>query len=150
MTGLSDLVGGFTGRSVWLPLVSQWAWLWCRQISTRGLTVVCPGGFGIGYICHAIVKSSSLDTAPVTGSLLFTAPVCRLSVYCAAGLSSCVLFSCSDCIPLAVCQVFLQRVSVDFVMATDGDAPARARSGITFGVTLEVPWKLMYTFIWTV
>ena len=90
VTGLSYLVGGFTGRSVWLPLVSRWAWLWCRQISVRGLTVVCPGGFGIWYKCRAMAGSSSLDTAPVTGSLLFTAPVCRLTVYCAAGLSWCV------------------------------------------------------------
>ena len=31
-------------------------------------------------ICRAIAGSSSLDTAPVTGSLLFTAPVCCLIV----------------------------------------------------------------------
>ena len=30
---------------------------------------------------------------------------------------------------------------MDFAMATDGDPPAEARSGITFDVTLEVPWN---------
>ena len=114
------------GRSVWLPLVMRWAWLWCQQISARGLTVVCPGGLGIGYKCCTVAGSSSLDTAPVTGLFLFNAPVCRLTVYCAAGLPCCVLISCSDCIRLAVCRVLLQRVSVDFVMATDGDVPAEA------------------------
>ena len=27
VSGLSDLVGGSTGRSEWLSLMSQWAWL---------------------------------------------------------------------------------------------------------------------------
>ena len=132
---------------MWLPLVMRWAWLWCRQISARGLTVVCPGGLGIGYKCRAVAGSSSLDTAPVTGSLLFNAPVCRITVDCAAGLPCCALISCSDCIRLAVCRVFLQRISVDFVMATDVDAPAEARSGITFGVTLEVPWNAPQAYV---
>ena len=95
----------------------------------------------------AVAGSSSLDTAPVTGSLLFNAPVFRLTVYCAAGLPYCMLISCSDCIRLAVCRVFFQQVSVDFVMATDGDALAEARSGITFGVTLEVPWNAPEAYV---
>ena len=99
-------------------------------VSARGLTVACHGGLGIGCKCCAVAGSSSLDTAPVIGSLLFNAHVCRLSLLCRC----CVLISCSDCIRLAVCRVFLQRVSVDFVMAT-------RRSGITFDVTLEVPWN---------
>ena len=36
---------------------------------------------------------------------------------------------------------------MDFVMATDGDAPAEARSGITFGVTLEVPWNAPEAYV---
>ena len=27
VTGVSDLVGGSTGRSVWVSLTSRWAWL---------------------------------------------------------------------------------------------------------------------------
>ena len=108
---------------------------------TRGITVICPGVFGIGYKGRALTGSSSLDTAPVTGSLLFNAPVCHLAVYCAVGFSLCVLFGGCDSIWLAVFGLFVRRVSVYFVMATDGDATAGARSGITFGVTLDVPWK---------
>ena len=141
VTGLSDLVGGSMGRSEWLSLMSRRVWLWCQQISVRGITVICPGVFGIGYKGRALARSSSLDTAPVTGSLLFNAPVCRHAVNCAAGFSSCVLFGGCDSIWLAVFGLFFRRVSVDLVMATDGDAMAGAQSGITFGVTLDVPWN---------
>ena len=41
----------------------------------------------VWYKGRAITGSSSLDIVPVTGSLLFNAPVCRLAVYCAAGFS---------------------------------------------------------------
>ena len=33
------------------------------------------------------------------------------------------------------------------MMATDSDAPAGARSGITFGVTLELPWKVPEAYV---
>ena len=32
-------------------------------------------------------------------------------------------------------------------MTTDGDTPAEARSGITFGVTLEVPWNAPEAYV---
>ena len=38
-------------------------------------------------------------------------------------------------------RLFFRRVSVDCVMATDSDATAGAQSGITFDVTLDVPWN---------
>ena len=92
------------GCSELLLLVSLWAWLWCHQISMHGGAVICPGVFGIGYKGRALTGSSSLDAAPVTGSLLFNAPVCHLAICCAAGFSSCgsvvVTVSgllCSDC-----------------------------------------------------
>ena len=100
--GLSNRVGSTMGRSEWLSLVSRWAWLWCHQISMRRITVICPGVFGIGYNGRALTGSSSLDTAPVTGSLLFNARVCHLAVCCAAGFSSCVLCGGGDNIWLAV------------------------------------------------
>ena len=31
VTGLSDLVGGSTGHSEWMLLMSWWAWLWCSR-----------------------------------------------------------------------------------------------------------------------
>ena len=69
--GLFDCGGGPVGCSDWL--------------SVHGAVVVCPGGVRIGYIRRALTESSSLDAAPVTGSLVFSAPVCCLAVYCAAG-----------------------------------------------------------------
>ena len=108
VTWLSSLVGGFLGRSVSLPLVSRWAWLWCHQISTCGLTVVCSGGFGIVYKCCAVAGSSSLDTAPVSSDWVTSLRhFCMLPyrlLYC--GFRWCVLIECSDCLRLAVCQAF--------------------------------------------
>ena len=145
VTWLSSLVGSFSGHSVWLPLVSRWAWLWCHPNGAHGHPVVCSGGFGIVYKCCAVAGSSSLDTVPVTGSLRFAASVRRLIVSQAAGFRWCVLIECNNCLRLTVCRAlrFLQRLRVDFVMATGGDTPAEARSGITFGVTLEVPWNAL-------
>ena len=60
VTGLSSLVGGFTGRSVWLPLVSRWAWLWCRQISACGLTVVSGSGINVAWWPGVLHFSSPL------------------------------------------------------------------------------------------
>ena len=104
--GLSDRVGGSMRCAEWLLLVSWWAWLWCRQISARGAAVICPCAVGIGYKGHSLAGSSSIDAAPVTGSLLFYCPVCRLTVCCAAGFSSWVFFGGSDCIWLAVFGLF--------------------------------------------
>ena len=125
--GISDRVGGAMGCSDWLLLVLRWAWLWCHQIGTRGVAVACPCEVGIGYKNRAL-----------TGSLLFYAPVCWLTVCCAAGFSSWVLFGGSNCIWLAVLRLFSWRVSVICVMATDSDAAAGDRPGITFDVMLEL------------
>ena len=119
---------------------------WCRGgrgygVIRLGAAVVCPCEVGIGYKSHALTGSSSFHAAPVTGSLLFYAPVCRLAVCSAAGLFSWVLFGGSDCIRLAMCGLFFRRVGVICVMATDGDAAAGGRPGITFDVTLDVPWN---------
>ena len=101
------------------------------------------------YKCRAVAGSSSLDTAPVTGSLLYAAAVCRLTGSRAAVFCLCVLIECSDCLRLAVCRVlrFLQRLRVNFVMATGSDTPAEARSGVTFDVTLEVPWNAPEAYV---
>ena len=79
-----------------------------------GAVVVCPGGVRIVYIRRALTGSSSTDVAPVTGSLVFCAPVCYIAVYCAAVFYSCLLFGGTDCVWLSV--------SVDWIMATDGAA----------------------------
>ena len=92
------------------------------------------------YIRRALTGSSSLDAVPVTGSLLFYAPVCCLAVCCAAEFSSWVLFGGIDGIWLAGHGLFSRQVSVPLVMATDSAATAGGRAGITFGVELVVPW----------
>ena len=69
----------------------------------RGAVVVCPGGVSIIYIGRARTGSSSLDAAPVTGSLVFSTPVYCLAVYCAAGFYSWLLFGGADCVWLAGC-----------------------------------------------
>ena len=58
-----------------------------------------------------------------------------------------MLFGGCDIIWLAVFGLFFRRVSVDCVMATDGDATAGARSGIAFDVTLEVPWNALEAIV---
>ena len=98
-----------------------------------------PRGSRIMYIRLALYGSSSLDAAPVTGSLLFYVPVCCLAVCCAAEFSSWVLFGGADCIWLAGRGMFFWQVGVTSVMATDS-AAAGGRAGITFGVELVVPW----------
>ena len=122
-------VGGSMKRAEWLSLVSGWAWLWCRQISARGAAVICPCAVGIGYKGRSLAGSCSIDAEPVTGSLLFYAPVCRLTVCVPLdflrGCSSAVLtvsgLLCLDC--------FFRRVSVNCVMVTDSDAAAGGGGG---------------------
>ena len=40
----------------------------------------------------------------------------------------------------AVCGLFLRRVGVTWIMATDSTAATGGRAGITFDVELVVPW----------
>ena len=126
MIGLFDCGGGPADCSDWL--------------SVRGSVVVCPGRIRIIFIRRARTGSSSLDAAPVTGSLVLSAPVYGLAVYCAAGFYSCLLFGCIDCVWLAGCGFIFQPVRVDLSMATYGAAVVDGRAGITFGVELYVPW----------
>ena len=52
---------------------------------------------------------------PVTGSLVLSSPVYCLAVYCAAGLSSWLLFGGTDCVWLAGRGIFFRRVRVDLI-----------------------------------
>ena len=72
--GLFDCGGGPVGCADWL--------------SVRGVVVVHPGGVRIIYIRRARTGSSSLDAAPVTGSLVCSVPVYCLAGYCTAGFYS--------------------------------------------------------------
>ena len=81
--------------------------------------VIRPGGVRIIYIRRAQTGSSLLDAAPVTGSLVFSVPVYCFAGYCAAGFYL-WLFGGTECVWLAGCGLFCQRVRVDLSMATDG------------------------------
>ena len=118
--------GGPVGCSGWLRV--------------RCEVVISPGGVRIGYIRGALIGKSSTDAAPVTGSLVFSAPLDSLDVYCAAEFASCWLFCGTDCVWLAGFGLFFRRVSVCWIMATEGAALVENRTGITFGVELYVPW----------
>ena len=88
VVGLLDCVGGPLRCSGWLALMSRWVWLHCRRMSVRGAVVVCPGVVRIEYKRHALAGSSSLDAAPVTGSLLLYVCVSGASCSCSAGRRS--------------------------------------------------------------
>ena len=99
-----------------------------------------PGGVRIGYIRRALCERSSTDAAPVTGSLVFSALLDCLDVYCAAEFASCRLFCGTDCVWLAGFGLSFRRVSVYWTVATEGAALVENRAGIMFGVELYVPW----------
>ena len=133
------LGNGFAGHLVWLQLVSRWEWLWCYLIGERRHTVACSCRLGIVYTCHAVVGSESLVIEPPTGSLLFAAPVSRL----AAEFRLCGLIECEDCFWIIVCRTlrFDRHWQVTCVMAAGRDTPVAARSGVTFDVTIDIPWN---------
>ena len=110
---------------------------WTR---VHGAVDFLPGGVRIGYIRGALCDRSSTDAAPVTGSLVFSALLDCLDVYCAAEFASCRLFCSTDCVWLAGFGLFFRRVSMCWTMATEGAALVENRTGITFGVELYVPW----------
>ena len=110
---------------------------WTR---VRGTVDFSPGGVRIVYIRGALCDRSSTDATPVTGSLVYSALLGHLDVYCAAGFASCRLFCGTDCVWLAGFGLSFWRVSVCGTMATEGTALVENRAGITFGVKLYVPW----------
>ena len=81
-----------------------------------------------------------MEDLQLTESLVFSAPLDCLDVYCAAEFASCWLFCGTDCVWLAEFGLFFRRVSVYWIMATEGAALVENRAGITFGVELYVPW----------
>ena len=110
---------------------------WTR---VRGVVDFSPGGVRIGYIREALCDRSSTDTAPVTRSLVFSALLDSLDIYCTAEFASCRLFCGTDCVWLAGSGLSFRRVSVCRTMATEGAALVENRAGITFGVELYVSW----------
>ena len=106
----------------------------------RGAVDFSPGRIRIGCIRRALCGRSSTDAAPVTGSLIFSALLDCLGVYCAAEFALCRLFCGTDCVWLAGFGLSCRRVSMYWTLATAGAALVENRAGITFGVKLYVPW----------
>ena len=89
--------GGPVGCSDWLRV--------------RGAVVISPGGVRIGYIRRALCGRSSTDAAPVTGSLVFSAPLDCRDEYCATEFASCWLFCSTDCVWLAGFRLFFWQLA---------------------------------------
>ena len=109
---------------------------WMR---VRGVVDFSPGGIRIGYIRRALCGRSSTDAAPVTVSLVFSALLDCLDVYCAAEFASCQLSCGADCVWLVGFGLSFRQVSGYWIMVTEGAALVQNRAGITFGVELCVP-----------
>ena len=106
-----------------------------------------PGGVGIGYIRLGLWNDSLIDAAPVTESLVYSALVDCLDVYCTAGFTSDWTFCSMDFVLLAGFEFYIRRVSDCKIMATNGAALAEERAGITFGFELYVPWGAPETVV---
>ena len=89
-------------------------------------------------------RGTSLDTTPVTRSLLFAAPGCRLSELSAGEIVLRVSRDSAELLRSGVRRV-LQIVRWDYhrtEMAMGSDSSADGRSGVDFSVELQVSWKL--------
>ena len=106
----------------------------------RGAVDFSPGGVRIGFIRRALWERSLTDAATVTGSIVFSALLDCLDVYCTAEFAFCRLVCGTDCVWLAGFGLSFWRVGVYWTMATEGAALVENRAGITFGVELFVPW----------
>ena len=101
---------------------------------------VSAGEVWIVYIRCTLWGRSSTDAAPVTGSLVFLAPLDCLNDYCAAECASGWLFCGTDCVCVARCEIFIWGVGLYWTKTMEGAALVEDRAGITFGVELYVPW----------
>ena len=90
------------------------------------------------------VSGSCINTAPVAGSHRFTATERRLTALSAADPALCASRNWTVCFLLAVCHALpsSRQLHSTCVMAASGGTPDDARSGISFGVELQVPWNV--------
>ena len=85
----------------------------------------------------------------MTGPLHFATPGCRLAEFIAERLILCVLRGSADSLQFAECRAFriVLRHWSDIVMVKGGKGPADGRSGIHFGVELEVTWNASEAYV---
>ena len=97
------------------------------------------------YKCPVFTRWTSLDTTPVTGSLLFAAPGCHLSDLSAGEIVLRVSRDSAELLLSGVHRV-LRIVLQDYnrtEMAMGNDSPADGRSGVDFNVELHVSWNAL-------
>ena len=149
MTVLPHLGGGFLGRSVRLPQVSQWAGLRTPPMRAHWHTVVFFRRIRIPYKCPAFAGRDLLDTKPVNGSLHFADFGCRLADFIADGLVLCASRDSAEFLLAIVCRALLILLwhCSDTEMATGGDRPTDGRSGVNFDVELQVRWNAPEAYV---
>ena len=106
------------------------------------------GTIRILYKCPVFAGRTSLDTTPVTGSLLFATPGC-LADFRAGAI---VLRVSRDSAGLLLTGVWrvLRIILRDYSraeMAMGSDNPADGRSGVNFNVELQVSWNVTEAYV---
>ena len=119
--------------------VSQWAGLGSLPMRAHWRTVTFFGKDRNLYMCPVFTWWTSLETTPVTGSLLFAAPGCRLSDLSAGEIVLRVSRGSADLLLSGVRRV-LQIFLWDY-HRTEMAMGATARSGVDFNVQLQVSWN---------
>ena len=125
LTGCSGCEGGSVDCSDWLRVDCA------VDFST--------GEVGIGYIRKGLWTESLIDAA-LTGSLLDSALSNCLLELCTAGFCSTWTFCSTDSVLLAGFVLSVRWVNDMVNMAANGAVLVGARTGVTVGVELYVPW----------
>ena len=97
------------------------------------------------YKCPVFARRTSIDTTPVTGSLLSAAPGCRLTDFSAVRIVLCVSRDSARLSLTGVCRVL--RIYSWTEMAMGRDSPADGRSVVDFNVELQVPWNAPEAYV---
>ena len=137
-TGVEPRWGSFPLEGFRFQMIGRFG---CVRVSVgcsdwlNGCAVIffSPGGVRIGYIKSVICGRSSTDAAPVTGSLVFFAPLDCLSEYCAAECASGWLF--------------IWQVGLYWIKTMECAALVEDHACITFGVELYVPWDALEAIV---
>ena len=127
-------------HSGWPLIVPQWAGLLVPPMSASWRTAVFFRNGRKLYICPVYTWWNSLETALVTGSLLFITPGC-----CLAELSDCEIVLRVSCVSADLLLCVMSSVSLTIPwrhcatgMATGSGRPAVDRPGVDFEVQLQV------------
>ena len=149
VTALSHLGGGQSEHSEWLPQVSQWAGLGALPIRAHWCTVTFFVKDRNLYMYPVYTWRTSLETAPVTGSLLFVAPGYCLSDLSAGEIVLCVsrvsanLFLCLVC---AECLGLFFGIIIRLRWRWGATARQPAGPVVDFNVQLQMSWNALEAY----